>query len=125
MRTRLPVIRVTAPCDVGWDNLVGDERIRFCGHCEKQVYNLTVMSRDEIAALVATGGERCVRIRKPKRMWAAVAALLLGFVGIARADTSVPKDKHEKTKTTKANTKEAAKKKPPPEFTEGLMAIDL
>ena len=40
----------------------GDERVRFCGECRKNVYNLSAMSRAEAEALVSeTEGRICVR----------------------------------------------------------------
>ena len=41
----------------------GDERVRHCGLCRKNVYNLSSMPRAEAAALLAgnTKGELCVR----------------------------------------------------------------
>jgi hypothetical protein len=41
--------------------------VRFCGHCEKNVFNLSAMSRDEAEALIiASGSKLCVRIyRRP------------------------------------------------------------
>jgi hypothetical protein len=67
MTTRLKVvlddIRVATPCNADWDDMSGDERVRFCGKCEKNVYNLSAMSRLEAEALVRDneGGRRCVR----------------------------------------------------------------
>ena len=59
-RTRLPVldnIRVASPCKVEWSTMSGDERVRHCGTCDKQVFNLSNMTRDEAEALLlgATG----------------------------------------------------------------------
>ena len=41
----------------------GNDRIRFCGRCDLNVYNLTVMSREEIDALVRSrNGRLCGRL---------------------------------------------------------------
>ena len=58
----LDEVRVAAPCPADWGKMVGDERVRFCGSCELNVYNLSGMTRREAEALV-TGTERrlCVR----------------------------------------------------------------
>ena len=32
--------------------MVGDERVRACGSCDKHVYNLSAMTRDEAQALI-------------------------------------------------------------------------
>ena len=41
----------------------GDDRVRHCGTCNKNVYNLSAMAEQEAAALVARhkGGDLCVR----------------------------------------------------------------
>ncbi len=64
-RARLPVlddVRVASPCEADWDGMVGGERVRRCGACRKDVYNLSAMTRDEAEALiVASEGRLCVR----------------------------------------------------------------
>lgn len=64
-RARLPVldnIRVAAPCRADWNAMTGDDRVRHCGSCDKRVYNLSDLTRDEAEALiVAHEGKLCVR----------------------------------------------------------------
>jgi len=58
----LPNIHIAAPCPAEWGNMVGDERVRHCGECDKNVYNLSDMTRAEAEALiVANEGKLCVR----------------------------------------------------------------
>ena len=33
-------VRVATPCSASWDDMLGDERVRFCLSCQKDVYNL-------------------------------------------------------------------------------------
>jgi hypothetical protein len=55
-------VRVAAPCNVDWDSMFGDERKRFCGQCQLNVYNLSEMTRSEAETLVARSeGRLCVR----------------------------------------------------------------
>jgi hypothetical protein len=55
-------LRVASPCKADWNGMVGDDRVRFCGQCQKNVYNLSGMRRDEASALVRDRtGEMCVR----------------------------------------------------------------
>jgi len=55
-------VRVAAPCNVDWDSMFGDERVRFCGQCELNVYNLSEMSKKEAELLITrTEGRLCVR----------------------------------------------------------------
>jgi hypothetical protein len=64
-RARLPVldnVSVAAPCTASWDAMTGNERVRHCATCNKDVYNLSSMTRDEAEALlVETRGELCGR----------------------------------------------------------------
>lgn len=56
-------LRIASPCKASWDEMVGDERVRFCGSCQKNVYNLSGMRREEATALIKDRtGEICVRM---------------------------------------------------------------
>ena len=58
----LDVIDIARPCPADWDQMRGDDRVRFCGHCSLNVYNLSAMSRPEAERLVReTEGRVCVR----------------------------------------------------------------
>jgi hypothetical protein len=64
-RAKLPVlpnITVATPCRADWNQMVGDERVRHCGGCDKDVFNLSAMTREEAEALVvAKAGDLCAR----------------------------------------------------------------
>jgi hypothetical protein len=105
-RAKLPVldnIRVATPCSADWAKMSGDERVRACGDCKKNVYNLTEMTRDEAQALIIEKeGKLCVRYfqrkdgtillkdcvigvkrsRRRRIIAAGAAALLAGGAGI-------------------------------------------
>ncbi|HEX4493784.1 MAG TPA: hypothetical protein VH914_21465 [Acidimicrobiia bacterium] len=50
-------------CDASWDDMDGDDRVRHCAGCDKDVYNLSGMSRDDAEALLAaTGVDVCIRL---------------------------------------------------------------
>ena len=91
--------------------MVGGDRVRFCGQCELNVYNLTAMTRDEAEALVTrTEGRLCLRFfrrkdgsiitencpvglralkRRARRIKQAVAASVLAFLtGIGANDAA-------------------------------------
>jgi hypothetical protein len=64
MSTHIPLndIRVATPCNALWDNMQGNDTVRFCQTCSKNVYNLSKMSRVEAEALVQEKeGKLCVR----------------------------------------------------------------
>lgn len=52
MKPSLPEIRIASPCHARWDDMEGDERVRFCGQCQKNVYDLSVLTAEAAAALV-------------------------------------------------------------------------
>jgi hypothetical protein len=55
-------VRVASPCPANWDEMVGDDRKRFCGQCKLNVYNLSGMGRDEAENLLLNAeGRLCVR----------------------------------------------------------------
>lgn len=64
-RAKLPVlpnITVATPCRADWNQMVGDDRVRHCGSCDKDVFNLSAMTREEAEALVvAKAGDLCAR----------------------------------------------------------------
>jgi hypothetical protein len=62
---QLEALRIASPCKASWAEMVGDERVRYCGLCAKNVYNFSAMTRAEAAALVRERtGELCVRMYK-------------------------------------------------------------
>jgi hypothetical protein len=58
----LESLRVASPCTASWEAMSGDEQVRFCGSCEKNVYNLSAMTREDAERLLAAReGSVCVR----------------------------------------------------------------
>lgn len=56
-------MRIASPCHVGWENMKGDDRTRFCDQCSLHVYNISAMTRDEVASLVRSAdGRICARL---------------------------------------------------------------
>jgi len=114
-------LSIATPCKAAWSDMTqltaGDERIRFCGQCEKNVYNVVAMTRVEADQLIREKeGDLCIRLHKRAdgtvitsdcpvglekerlrhRLWAQVAkataslGLILGLLtGKARADASL------------------------------------
>jgi hypothetical protein len=65
-RRSLPVLdtmKIASPCTASWDEMKGDDRVRFCGGCEKNVFNLSAMAREEAESLLrAKEGNLCARL---------------------------------------------------------------
>ena len=63
MSSRLDRIRIAAPCPITWEQMVGDERVRFCHHCQLNVYDLSSLNKaDAEAVLASTEGRLCARL---------------------------------------------------------------
>ncbi|HET6647853.1 MAG TPA: hypothetical protein VFH01_11050, partial [Pyrinomonadaceae bacterium] len=55
-------VRVASPCKADWAQMIGTDRVRFCGQCNLNVYNLSSMTKTEAESLIAgTEGRLCVR----------------------------------------------------------------
>lgn len=63
---QLDDIHIASPCPMDWDEMVGDDRTRFCDMCTLHVYNIAGMTRDDAEALIrnAEGGRLCIRMYK-------------------------------------------------------------
>jgi hypothetical protein len=63
-RSFIDSVEVKTPCTESWDEMSGNERVRFCSHCSKHVNNLSELTRKEAARLVrSSGGNLCIRYR--------------------------------------------------------------
>jgi hypothetical protein len=64
--TSLNVVRLDQPCQVPWETMSGDKRVRYCRQCDLHVHNLSAMGEAESAAFLAMRkGRVCVAYRKP------------------------------------------------------------
>lgn len=67
MQTSIPLlqsVRVASPCEASWEGMeaVDGERVKFCLHCAKNVYNLSEMTQGEAEGLLRKyEGKLCVR----------------------------------------------------------------
>ncbi len=52
MDKNLGVISVASPCSQSWEQMQGDANVRFCGKCEKNVYQLDNLSTEEVRQLI-------------------------------------------------------------------------
>jgi len=59
----LETIQIASPCPASWDEMEGDDRVRFCGECRLNVYNIEAMTRKEAHRLIAENeGRLCLRL---------------------------------------------------------------
>jgi hypothetical protein len=107
-RSLLDQTKVASPCSASWERMTGDDRVRFCGECSKNVYNLSAMTREEAEALINANraGELCIRLytrqdgtvltadcpvgvtRKRRRQLAIAVAASGGFMAALAASVS-------------------------------------
>jgi hypothetical protein len=48
----LDKVTIATPCHARWEDMTGDDRARFCGQCNKHVYNFSAMTRAEVVTLI-------------------------------------------------------------------------
>src|SRR5262245_18205516 len=62
MNDLLSQVKIASPCRARWEDMTGDDRSRFCGRCEKYVYNFSAMTATEAEDLIrAKEGKLCGR----------------------------------------------------------------
>ena len=60
-------IRVASPCQVSWEAMKGDERVRLCDQCRMNVYDISKMTRDDALTFInEREGRLCVRFHRRK-----------------------------------------------------------
>ena len=61
-------LKVSEPCSAEWDSMSGNERVRFCAHCQLHVHNLSeVTPREALDLVLRSGGRLCLRIERDPR----------------------------------------------------------
>jgi hypothetical protein len=106
--------RIATPCPISWHQMTGDNRVRFCDHCQLNVYNLAELSKLEAQTLIASKegrlcarlfqradgtiltkdcpvGLRALRLRVSKRV-AAMFAAIAGIANLSFGQTVLSKD---------------------------------
>jgi hypothetical protein len=61
-RSPLDRIKIASPCTADWRFMLGNNEVRYCGQCNKNVYNLSAMTRGQAETLIRRmEGRLCVR----------------------------------------------------------------
>ena len=62
-RIDLDRIAVASPCPMSWNDMVGDDRVRFCNQCNLNVYNISAMAKPEAESFIANAeGRICAKL---------------------------------------------------------------
>lgn len=63
----LDQITVLDPCPMSWDKMVGDDKVRFCSECQRNVWNFFEMTDSEVVEVLRTNpGRLCAQIVKTR-----------------------------------------------------------
>lgn len=58
-------IKIASPCSADWNQMQGDVHVRFCGQCQKHVYDLSAMAAQAaVDLIVAHEGQLCGRLHR-------------------------------------------------------------
>ena len=49
---QLFAVKLDYKCPYDWSKMKGDDRIRFCGACKKNVYNISKLSRQQAVDII-------------------------------------------------------------------------
>lgn len=125
-------LRVSSPCTESWDAMTGNNKVRFCSHCDLSVNNLSEMSRKEAIRFVSqSDGRICVRYLKNPKTNAPVfadklyqitrrAGIAAGFLGAslaistisyAQGGVSISDNLETRTEISQTNQSQKEKKK--------------
>jgi hypothetical protein len=62
-RIDLDRIAVASLCPTAWNDMAGDGRVRFCGQCKLNVYDISAMTRSEAESFIANAeGRICAKL---------------------------------------------------------------
>jgi hypothetical protein len=113
--TALDGIRVASPCPISWEQMRGNDRVRFCTECQLNVYNFAELTRTEAEEVLrTTEGRLCGRLylradgtlitkdcpvgfratrRRAARLAGAVFAALISMVSVVLGQKQSAQDK--------------------------------
>ncbi|GMU66299.1 MAG: hypothetical protein AMXMBFR36_25730 [Acidobacteriota bacterium] len=84
MQRTLQNVRVARPCPARWEEMVGDERVRFCSACRRNVYNLSAMTETAVLELLHGRGEVCGLLYRRRDGTVLTADCAIGRQGFRR-----------------------------------------
>jgi hypothetical protein len=133
-------VRIASPCTADWNEMTGNDNVRFCGKCSKHVYNFSSLTSDQVVGLIREKeGDLCSRffrradgtiltadcpvgvhhrIRRGRRVFAFAASLagILGFSGCTKLDDGAGTSTGKPPARQEQSVKPAAIDPPPKKF---------
>ena len=56
-------VQIASPCPVSWNSMTGDDKVRFCGSCTKNVYDISALTADAAVELIRENqGNICIQL---------------------------------------------------------------
>lgn len=103
-------ICIATPCSMDWDSMKGTDEVRLCSGCDKNVYNISAMSRKRVEEILSMQQLPCLQIQrradgtlvtdefpkilKPLRsQWKKTARLFLFMVAVFAPQIAAAEDK--------------------------------
>ena len=75
-------LRIASPCEVDWDAMIGNDRVRFCEHCRLSVHHVDSLNRKQLRRLIARShGRLCVNYTQSNVQTAVNAFPMLHKIG--------------------------------------------
>lgn len=57
-------ICIAMPCSMDWDSMTGTDEVRLCSGCDKNVFNISAMSKNRAAEILSAPQLPCLRIAR-------------------------------------------------------------
>ena len=84
------LIEIKTPCTADWDSMIGDDRIRFCEHCNLNVNDLSQLTPKRVRRLVTKSNSRlCIRYQKRRDGSPIIKAVPAKFHNIGRRASKI------------------------------------
>lgn len=117
---------IAMPCSMDWDSMKGTDEVRLCGGCDKNVFNISAMSRKRAEEILSAPQLPCLRIarntkgrmlydecprwlkplRNSWRKTLGIAVSLLAFFSVG-SETKAEEPNQPKTPSTKESKRRA------------------
>lgn len=130
-------ICIAMPCSMDWDSMKGTDEVRLCSGCDKNVYNISAMSKNRAEEILSAPQLPCLRIArntegriiydecprwlKPLRnSWRKTLGIAVSLLAFFSVGSETKGEDSHKTKPTTDPNSDPSKNKIIPRFTAGV-----